>query len=84
MFAYIKGKSAIDAVIPIIMMLEECFITGEMVTLLEEDEEKYFDRILHAIQEASMIAAGMPDQGYVEIKSEDMMNRKCLSPPTEE
>ncbi|KAL7539688.1 hypothetical protein ACHAXR_011399, partial [Thalassiosira sp. AJA248-18] len=76
-YAYRKGKSAIDAVIPITMMLEECYVCGEMVGLQDEDEEKYFDRILHPVQHATMKAAGMPDEGFIEIKMEDMLDRKC-------
>ncbi|KAL7526273.1 hypothetical protein ACHAWF_006126 [Thalassiosira exigua] len=76
-FAYRRGKGAIDAVIPIVTMLEECYVTGEMVGLLDEDEEKYFDRILHDVQQGTMMAIGMPDQGYREIKEEDMTDRIC-------
>ncbi|KAL7536507.1 hypothetical protein ACHAXR_007205 [Thalassiosira sp. AJA248-18] len=72
-FTYRKGKSSIDAVIPILMMLEECFACGEMVGLQDEDDEKCFDRILHPVQHATMKAAGKPDEGYTEIKMEDML-----------
>ena len=45
--------------------------------MLDEDEEKYFDRILHKLQEAVMGAIGIPDEVYMEIKSEDMIDRVC-------
>ena len=73
MVGYRPGMGAMDAMVPIICMLEECFVAGEMVGLLDEDEEKYFDRILHELQEAVMRAVGIPDEGYMEIKSEDMI-----------
>ena len=43
---------AIDAMGPIICMLKEYVIAGEMIGLLNDDEEKYFNRILHKLQEA--------------------------------
>ena len=45
--------------------------------MLDEDEEKYFDRILDELQEAVMGAIGIPDEEYMEINSEDMINRVC-------
>ena len=42
--------------------------------MLDEDEEKYFDRILDELQEAVMGAIGIPDEGYMEIKSGDMID----------
>jgi len=77
MIGYRPGMGAMDAMVPIICMLEECFVAGKMVGLLDEDEEKYFDRILHKLQEAVMRAVGIPDERYMEIKSEDMIDRVC-------
>ncbi|EJK69749.1 hypothetical protein THAOC_08960, partial [Thalassiosira oceanica] len=75
--AYREGKSVDDAMIPIIMMLEECYYTGEPVGVLAEDEEKCFDRIEGAVQMAAMLSIGMPDDGYLEIRSEDLTEREC-------
>jgi len=75
--AYRRGKGAMDAMLPIISMLEECFVSGETIALSSEDEEKFFDRVGLIIQIYTMMAIGLPDDGFLELKSEDMYERKC-------
>ena len=43
-----------------------------------EDEEKFFDRVTPKIQIKTMATNGMPAQGWIEIKGEDMLDRKCI------
>ena len=50
--AYRKGKNASDPLITIIALLEESFACGELVGFISKDEEKYFDRVTHAIQKS--------------------------------
>ena len=76
--AYRKGKSAVDIMTSVICMIEEAHTTGDPLVLLDEDEEKFFDRIHHELQGATMIACGMPDQGYIEFKNEDMEGRQTF------
>ena len=64
--------------ITIIALLEECFVSGELIGFVSEDEEKYFDRITHALQVLTMLKVGIPPEGYIEIKAEDMTNRVCV------
>ena len=75
--AYRKGRSAIDPMITIIALLEECYVSGELIGFVSEDEEKYFDRVTHVLQVLSMLKVGIPREGYIEIKAEDMTEREC-------
>ena len=75
--AYRKGRSAEDIATCIVLMLEEASITGEPLAIIMEDEEKFFDRVTPEIQVATMATNGMPQQGWIEIKGEDMLDRKC-------
>ena len=66
--AYRRGRSAEDVAKTYICLLEEANETCEPVILISEDEEKFFDRINLETQAANMIACGMPEQGWLELK----------------
>ena len=63
--------------ITIIALLEECYVSGQLIAFISEDEEKFFDRVTHALQVLTMLKAGIPSEGYIEMKGEDMSNRRC-------
>ncbi len=46
--------------IPLVLMLEECHITRELMVIAAEVEEKYFNRVIEAIQVSIMRALGLP------------------------
>ena len=74
---YRKGRSAEDIITTIIPMLKEANKTGDLVALIMEDEEKFFDRVTHKLQAATLTTGRIPPQGWIEIKAEDMSDRKC-------
>ena len=76
--AYRRGRSAEDIAKTYIYLLEEANETGKPVIMISEDEEKFFDRINLETQASNMVACGMPEQGWLELKMEDMTDRICF------
>ena len=74
--AYRKGRNAEDIATCIVLILEEANITGEPLAIIMEDEEKIFNRVTPEIQVTTMATHGMPEQGWIEIKGEDMLVEK--------
>ena len=75
--AYLKGKNASNPLIIIIALLKESFACGELVSFISKDKEKYFNRVTHAIQVLTMLKVGIPLEGYIDMKEEDMTNQMC-------
>ena len=56
---------------------EDCIQSGIPSTQIDEDEEKFFDRIPLEIILASMRVCGFPIQGFLEFKA-NCMDRKAV------
>ena len=70
--AYRKGKGCHSLVTIEQCFREDCMEGGEPCVQLDEDEEKFFDRIPVAILLAAMRVNGFPEQGYIEFKASAM------------
>jgi len=72
MCAYRKGKGCSSLVTMELSFREDCNEHNLPVMQLDEDEEKFFDRIPVAILLAAMRINGFPNQGFLEIKASSM------------
>jgi len=70
--AYRKGRGCANLVATELCFREDCREGGIPSAQVDEDEEKFFDRIPVQILLASMVVCGFPDQGYVELKANAM------------
>ena len=59
-------------------MKEDAEEAGTSFLRLEQDEQKFFDRISLAMQLAAMICFGFPEEGYMEFKCEDVTDRYAV------
>ena len=75
--AYRKGRSAEDIATCIVLMLKEANERGDPMAIIMEDEGKIFNRVISELQVATMVANDMPPQGWIDIKGENMSDRKC-------
>ena len=73
--AYRKGKSTSDITVEERLIVEEALETAKLLGIVQEDEEKFFDRPDVALQMIVMRLFGFPPQGYIEWKAEDMLER---------
>jgi len=72
MCAYRKGKGCSSLVAIELSFREDCNEHNLPVLQLDEDEEKFFDRIPVEILLAAMRINGFPNQGFLEIKASSM------------
>jgi len=56
---------------------EDCLESGQPAVQIDEDEEKFFDRIPLEIILAAMRICGFPTQGFLELKA-NCMDNKCV------
>jgi hypothetical protein len=73
--AYRKGKSTSDITVEERLIREEALEHAKFLGIVQEDEEKFFDRPSKELQLIVMKLFGFPPQGYTEWKSEDMLDR---------
>jgi len=70
--AYQKGKGCANLVTTELSFREDCLESHAPAVQIDEDEEKFFDRIPVEILLAAMRVNGFPNQGYIEIKASAM------------
>jgi len=70
--AYQKGKGCANLVTTELCFREDCLESHVPSVQIDEDEEKFFDRIPVEVLLAAMRVNGFPDQGYIEIKASAM------------
>ena len=70
--AYQKGKGCANLVTTELCFREDCLENCVPTVQIDEDEEKFFDRIPVEILLAAMRINGFPAKGYVEIKASAM------------
>ena len=70
--AYQKGKGCANLVTTELSFREDCLENYLPSVQIDEDEEKFFDRIPVEILLAAMRVNGFPNQGYIEIKASAM------------
>jgi len=70
--AYRKGKGCHSLVTVEQSFREDCLESEYPTVQLDEDEEKFFDRVPVAILLAAMRVNGFPEQGYIEFKASAM------------
>ena len=73
--AYRKNMSTTDITMNERCLMEDAMEFEKPTCRKLEDEEKFFDRVLLIVQLLLMKLFGFPDQGYSEMKAEDMTNR---------
>ena len=73
--AYRKGKSTSDITVEQRLILEEALDYAKFLGIVQEDEEKFFDKPAAELQLMIMKLFGFPLQGYMEWKAEDMLER---------
>jgi len=72
MCAYRKGRGCASLVTMELSFREDCAEHNLPVLQLDEDEEKFFDRVPVEILLAAMRTNGFPNQGFLEIKASSM------------
>jgi len=73
--AYQKGKGCANLVTTELCFREDCLENHMPSVQIDEDEEKFFDRIPVEILLAAMRVNGFPEQGYIEIKASAMESK---------
>ena len=73
--AYQKGKGCANLVTTELCFREDCLENTVPTVQIDEDEEKFFDRIPVEILLAAMRVNGFPLQGYIEIKASAMESK---------
>jgi len=73
--AYQKGKGCANLVTTELSFREDCLESDVPSVQIDEDEEKFFDRIPVEILLAAMRVNGFPNQGYIEIKASAMESK---------
>ena len=73
--AYQKGKGCANLVTTELCFREDCLENHVPSVQIDEDEEKFFDRIPVEILLAAMRVNGFPEQGYIEIKASAMESK---------
>jgi len=76
--AYRRGKSCATLVAVEVSFREDCIEGNRPAVQLDEDEEKFFDRVCLEIILAAMRTNGFPDTGFVELKA-SMMSEKMVA-----
>ena len=74
--AYRKGKGCAFLNKTELVVREDIPESQMLACQIDEDEEKFFDRISTDVIMASMAVAGFPEQGYIELKGSTMTDRK--------
>ena len=75
---YRKGHGSAPLVGIEINMREDCREGGSPASQIDEDEEKFFDRIPLVISLAAMRTNGFPEEGFVELKANCMGTDKIV------
>jgi len=73
--AYQKGKGCSNLVTTELCFREDCLENSVPSVQIDEDEEKFFDRIPVEILLAAMRINGFPSTGYIEIKASAMESK---------
>ena len=73
--AYRKNMSTTDITVDERCMMEDSMESKTPMSKKNEDEEKFFDRVLLIIQTIVLSLFGFLPQGYMEMKFEDMLER---------
>jgi len=73
--AYQKGKGCANLVTTELSFREDCLESWGPAVQIDEDEEKFFDRIPVEVLLAAMRVNGFPHQGYIEIKASAMESK---------
>ena len=73
--AYQKGKGCANLVTTELCFREDCLESSVPSVQIDEDEEKFFDRIPVEILLAAMRINGFPSTGYIEIKASAMESK---------
>jgi len=73
--AYQKGKGCANLVTTELCFREDCLESSVPAVQIDEDEEKFFDRIPVEILLAAMRINGFPTKGYIEIKASAMESK---------
>ena len=76
--AYRKGRGCDDITHTLVSIREDAIENNRQIIIISEDEEKFFDRVGKEIQIAALRCAGFHEHGHVEIKTDDMTQRKYL------
>ena len=75
MYAYQKGRGCSSLVTTELCFREDCRENNLPVLQLDEDEEKFFDRVPVEILLAAMRTNGFPQQGFLELKASSMQEK---------
>ena len=75
MYAYRKGRGCSSLVATELCFREDCNEHNLPVLQLDEDEEKFFDRVPVEILLAAMRTNGFPRQGFLELKASSMQEK---------
>ena len=73
-----KGKASDDITQMITAIKEDANENDNMVAIIYEDEEKFYDRVTAQLQGIACKLVGFPDQGYVEFKIDEMRNQQIV------
>ena len=73
--AYQKGKGCANLVTTELSFREDCLEGCMPAVQIDEDEEKFFDRIPVEVLLAAMRVNGFPNQGFIEIKASAMESK---------
>jgi len=75
MYAYRRGRGCSSLVTTELCFREDCREHNLPVLQLDEDEEKFFDRLPVEILLAAMRTNGFPKQGFLELKASCMQEK---------
>ena len=73
--AYRKNMSVTDITLDQRCTIEDALEFENLLGIIKEDEEKFFDRVTVELQKLAMKTFGFPDKGYCEWNIESMLER---------
>ena len=73
--AYRAGHGTDDITLAVMAIREDALESKTLTAIIEEDEEKFFDRVVLELQLLALIKCGCPPKGYVEFKADDLDRR---------
>ena len=73
--AYRPGHGTDDITITVMATREDALELGTLLVIIEEDEEKFFDRVSLELQLLALRRCGCPPMGYIEFKADDLDGR---------
>ena len=65
-YSYRKGIGTSENTVEQRFMIEDALESGQILGIIKEDKEKFFDRAGYEVQMMTLKMAGCPDQGYME------------------